>query len=146
MMNLAVELNLIYSTCNPSAHFEVMDCRRIAQISLHFDAVLCGFVMPYLSKEDCFQLIKNIHPLLYPGGIIYFSVIEDEYKESGYEISSDGEHTLYVYYHDENYLTNCLKNEGFECIQVIRKDYPKTEGVYATHTVFVVKKQNKDRK
>src|SRR5690606_4608879 len=64
---------------NPTANFEVMDCRGIAGISKKYDGIICGFCMPYLSKSDCGQLIADSANLLKDNGILYFSTIEGNY-------------------------------------------------------------------
>ena len=43
---------------NPSAEFKVMDSREISLLKKSFDAVICGFLLPYLSKEESIQLIQ----------------------------------------------------------------------------------------
>ena len=37
---------------NPTTTFEVMDCRNIRQIKTTFDAIVIGFCLPYITKED----------------------------------------------------------------------------------------------
>jgi len=125
---------------NPAAEFELMDCRKVDGLTSEFDAVICGFCMPYLSKEDCEKLIKDCSFLLIKGGILYFSTIEDDYHKSGYETNSSGEHQVYVYYHEAEYLKKYLEENAFEIKSVSRKSYQKTETVLSTHLIFVAKK------
>ena len=35
---------------NPTAEFEIMDCRDINTINKQFDAAICGFGLPYISN------------------------------------------------------------------------------------------------
>lgn len=125
---------------NPAAHFKVMDCRNINSLPSKFDAIVCGFCMPYLSREDCEKLIQDCAFLLNPEGIFYLSFIEDDYSKSKYETSSNGEHTLFVYYHRSEYLMETLKKDDFEVLEVKRKDYPKPDGITSTHTIFISRK------
>ncbi len=37
---------------NPTARFDVMDCRNISEINQDFDGIVCGFCLPYLSEGD----------------------------------------------------------------------------------------------
>ncbi len=60
---------------NPTSNFRIMDCRQINTITEKFDAIMCGFCMPYLSKDDCAKLIKDSSFLLNNEGILYFSAI-----------------------------------------------------------------------
>ncbi|HNP32272.1 MAG TPA: methyltransferase domain-containing protein [Flavobacterium sp.] len=125
---------------NPSAEFKIMDARNINEINQKFDAVMCGFCMPYLSKEESIQLIKNSHALLKDGGILYFSVIENDYEKSELQTSSDGQHTMFVYYHQADYLQKVLDECGFKTLHLLRINYEKSEGVFDTHLIFIVKK------
>lgn len=57
-----------------------------------------------------------------------------------HETSSDGENSLFVYYHQEDYLTEWLCKHGFEVIDLIRKEYPKNDGSIQIHMVFITRK------
>lgn len=126
---------------NPTADFKIMDCREIDQLTDRYDGIMCGFCMPYLSKEDCVKLISDASMLLNPGGIFYFSVIEDDYSKSDYETSSNGQYKVYVYYHQEDYLREALEQNDFEIIGLPRKSYPKPDGPTATHLIFITRKK-----
>ncbi|MHC2990303.1 methyltransferase type 11 [Pontibacter sp. HJ8] len=122
---------------NPAANFTVMDCREIDKLTDTYDAILCGFCMPYLAKQDCAKLIKDTSSLLSQGGILYFSTIEGDYSRSGYETSSSGQYKLYVHYHQEDYLLKALKANGFELTDLIRKEYLKSDGTSEMHLIFI---------
>ncbi len=126
---------------NPTAHFKVMDCRHIDTLTITYDAILCGFCLPYLSKEDCRKFIKDCSVLLNTSGILYFSAIEDDYAKSGMETSSNGEHSMFVYNHEAAYLQQWLKEFGFEEIEVFRKSYPKSDGTTAVHLIMIARKK-----
>jgi predicted TPR repeat methyltransferase len=125
---------------NPQADFKVMDCREIDKLDEKFDAIMCGFCMPYLSKQDCEKLVKDSANLLNAGGIFYFSVIEGNYENSGYETGSSGQDKMYVYYHQQNYLQKYLEVNNFELLQLIRKSYTKADGSLSTQMIFIAKK------
>ena len=125
---------------NPSASFRVMDCREIHTLNARYDAIMCGFCMPYLSKDDCSKLIKDSSALLNDGGIIYFSVIEGDYNDSGFEAGSSGDES-YVYYHQEEHLLEKLKENNFELMELIRKPYQRSETTTSTHMIFIAKKK-----
>ncbi|MBK9016952.1 MAG: class I SAM-dependent methyltransferase [Saprospiraceae bacterium] len=126
---------------NPTAQFMVMDCREIDSLdNHHYDAIVCGFCLPYLSKEETAKLIRDSAALLNDGGLFYCSAIEDDYEKSGYETSSDGRFKIYVYYHEADFLEASLKESGFELVDVKRKIYPKPGGVIATHLILIARK------
>lgn len=124
---------------NPSACFSVMDCRKIDELTDKFDAVMCGFCMPYLSKDDCAKMIKDCAALLNDKGVLYFSAIEDDYSKSGYEINSVGD-KMYIYYHEASYLEEYLKENNFELIELKRKEYMKNGKLHSIHMIFIAKK------
>lgn len=126
----------------PEAEFEIMDCKNISTIDRKFDAIMCGFCMPYLSKEECDKLIADSSGLLSKNGLLYFSTMEDDYNKSGFETTSfSGQDRVYIYYHQFDYLSDCLIQNGFEIIDLQRKDYPEPDGTFLTDMIIIAKKQ-----
>ena len=124
---------------NPTVNFKLMDCREIDKLPGKFDAIICGFCLPYLSKEDSTKLIKDCSFLLNNNGVLYLSAIEGDYEKSGYETGSSGDQT-YVYYHQKKYLTDRLEDNNFELSNLILKSYEKKDGTSQTHMVLIAKK------
>lgn len=124
---------------NPSANCMVMDARDIHTITKKFDGIMCGFCMPYLSKKDSEKLIQDCFFLLDKGGIFYCSVIEDDHNRSGYETNSNGD-KAYVYYYEQDFMTEHLTKAGFSDIHVIRKAYNKKEDSKQTHLILIASK------
>ncbi len=125
---------------NPSASFILMDCRDIHKITPGFDGIICGFCMPYLSKQDCRKMVKDCRALLNKNGILYFSAIEGEYARSGYETGSNGQDSAYVYYHQKNYLEEILKENNFETLDLVTKTYQRANGTSEAHLIFIARK------
>lgn len=126
---------------NPTADFQVMDCRDIESLDRTFDAIVCGFCMPYLSKEECVKLIKDSSKLLNANGLFYFSTMEDDYDKSGFETTSfSGTDEVFIYYHQTDYLTNCLQENGFQIVDLKRKDYPEPDGSFLRDMIFIARK------
>ncbi|MCE3227426.1 MAG: methyltransferase family protein [Bacteroidetes bacterium] len=126
---------------NPAATFEVMDARKIGNLSQKFDAIISGFCMPYLSKEECEQQIKDCHALLNENGIFYFSVIEDSYSKSGFEDTTDGKGKFHVYYHEENYLRAFLEKNNFDVVEQSRVHFNKADDSTLVTLIFIAKKK-----
>ena len=127
---------------NPDSEFIVMDCKDISTIDRKFDAIMCGFCMPYLSKEESAKLIADSSGLLSTNGLLYFSTMEDDYNKSGFETTSfSGQDRVYIYYHQAEYLSDCLTQNGFEIIDLQRKDYPEPDGTFLTDMIIIAKKQ-----
>lgn len=125
---------------NPTAQFSVMDCREIGLLNSKFDGIISGFCMPYLSKEDNSQFIRNCSGLLHQGGIFYFSTIKGDYKNSGFVAASTGDHS-FVYYYDEEYLQNELEKNNFEIIEVFYKLSPVPIEHALNDMIFIAKKR-----
>jgi hypothetical protein len=41
-----------------------------------YDGIVCGFCLPYLSQDECLQLMKDSYHLLNENGMIYLSFVE----------------------------------------------------------------------
>jgi 2-polyprenyl-3-methyl-5-hydroxy-6-metoxy-1,4-benzoquinol methylase len=124
---------------NPTVNFMVKDCRTIDSIMSEYDGIICGFCMPYLSREDCAKLIKDCSLLMNSGGILYVSTIEGDNYLHGYETGSKGE--MYVYYHREDYLLNEVESNEFELLAIKHKNYLQKDGKNSTHLILIAKKK-----
>lgn len=126
---------------NPTADFKVLDCKDIMELNQQFDAITCGFCMPYLSKDECKKLIEDCSKLLVDNGILFFSTMEDNYDKSGYEKTSfAGEEELFIHYHEADYLKQFLSNNELSIINLDRKDYPETNGSFSVDMLFICRK------
>ena len=105
---------------NPNATFEILDCRVISYLKLHFDGIMCGFCLPYLSKKEAENLISDAAKLLNKNGLIYISTMEDDHSKSGIQKSSKGDE-LFMNFHEEKYLSEALIINGFEILKTKRK-------------------------
>lgn len=107
---------------NPEATFQLLDARKIGNIKKSFDAVVCGFCMPYLTMEENVQLVFGAAKILKEEGYLYISTIEGDYKKSGFKKGSTHE-GLFTYYYDETFLTELIKKAGLKVINVNRTTY-----------------------
>ncbi|WP_309641566.1 class I SAM-dependent methyltransferase [Flavobacterium sp.] len=123
----------------PYAHFTVMDVREINTIQKQFNAIMCGFCIPYLSESDVSKLIVDCHQLLMNDGIIYISFVAGDYSDSGYQKGSSGDRT-YFYFHDLENTINTLEKQGFTINNLIHVKYSKNDTIEETHTVLIAKK------
>lgn len=125
---------------NPAATFEVIDCRNISTIKQQFNAIVVGFCLPYLAENDAVKLIQDSSLLLYEGGLLYISMIEGDYKQSKMETSSDGKHSMQVYYYSEEFIRNTFLSNNFVKLKTFRIPYVKGNGEESTHLIFVARK------
>lgn len=125
---------------NPLAEFEIMDSREIHSLNEKFDAVVCGFCIPYLSKFDCIKLITDCNNLLNSSGILYLSFVAGNYENSGFISGSSGDRT-YFYYHNLDNIEKELKTNFFETKKLLHKNYEKVDGTEEVHTIIIAKKE-----
>jgi len=124
---------------NPTARFEVMDCKTIGSLEKAYDALMCGFCLPYLSKEDALKLIKDAAQLLKPGGVLYLSTMEDDYSKSGLKKGSSGDE-MFMHYHEGGYLLKAFKENDFVILDLQRQDYHEKDGSKTTDLVIIAAK------
>ncbi|NMH26088.1 class I SAM-dependent methyltransferase [Flavobacterium solisilvae] len=124
----------------PKAKFQLLDVRDITDLNLRFDAILCGFVLPYLNQEETKKFISDSFQILNDNGILYFSCIEREKSYAETQTSSDGKFTMEVNYHDANYLLQTLEENNFEVLNVSRIHYEKPMDKFDIHLVIIAKK------
>lgn len=102
-------------TQNPTSDFIKLDARNIRSLEVVFNAITCGFGLPYLPKEDAVKLIKDISCIIDSGGLLYLSTIEGSYTNSEYKTGSTGE-KLFTYYYESEYLKIILEENGLKII------------------------------
>ena len=120
--DLAPNMIALAKQNNPKANFELMDCRAINSISRYYDGILCGFGLPYLSKEEAIQFIDDVSNRLNKNGVLYISTMEDENSKSGYKTGSTGD-SMYQNFHEVNYLIQSLEKNKLEIIHLERNKY-----------------------
>ena len=141
-IDLAPNMVQLAKNNNPLSEFKVMDCKEISSIDKKFDGVMCGFCAPYLSKEELKQLIDDTSKILCSSGLFYLSTMEDDYNKSGFETTSfSGNDRVYIYYHQTEYITDCLKESNFEIVDIQRKQYPEPDGSFLTDLIIIAKKK-----
>lgn len=123
---------------NPSAEFQICDCRNIHQITKKYDGVMCGFCLPYLSKKEAIKLITDVSNLLKDKGAFYMSTMEDDYTKSGFKSSSSGEEKqMYIHYHQADYLTKALRENDFKIVSLQRQIYPEQKDTTAKDLIII---------
>jgi 2-polyprenyl-3-methyl-5-hydroxy-6-metoxy-1,4-benzoquinol methylase len=125
----------------PEVDFRVMDVRDILSLAGKFDAVMCSFCLPFLSKSDALQLIEDCGKKLVEGGSIYISTMEGQESDAGFETTSfSGGAEIYFNYHARQDLQDALTDSGFEITLFKIQDYPEPEGHKTIDMIFVGKR------
>ena len=126
---------------NPTSEVRVMDCRNIGTLESVYDAVICGFTIPYLSEVDCSNLISDISNLLTKEGVLYLSFVAGHYSSSGYISGSSGDR-MYFYYHDNEKIKKEIELNSMTIVDIVEKDYKKSDGTFEKHIIINTKKMN----
>lgn len=126
-------------TNNKTVEFEIMDIRNLYQLKETFDGIICGFCMPYLSKEDCSKFISGCNHLLNDNGILYLSFVEGDYEKSGFISGSTGDR-VYFYNHNLKNLKIQLETYNFDTPVIYQKQYTKSDDSSETHSILITRK------
>ena len=140
-IDIAPKMIELASKNNPTARFEVMDSRKIGELNTLYDAIVCGFCLPYLSPKDCEKLIFDSANLLTKNGLIYLSFVEGDPINSGFQVGNSGDRT-YFYFHALDHIEEQLKTNNFLMIKTFKIDYEKSKNEIDTHTVLIAQKQS----
>lgn len=124
---------------NPDAKVQVIDCRDLSRIKSKFDAIVLGFVVPYLNFQDLFQCIADSAELLNENGWIYVSFVPGYFEESGYIKGSTGDR-MYFHYYDIDLMADLLQNNSFTIVAQKDIEYQKSEDKIEIHTVIIANK------
>ncbi len=114
-IDLSANMIALAKENNPTAEFSVMDCREIEKIGLSFDAIVCGFCLPYLDSCETEKIIADASALLHESGLFYLSTIEDDYSKSGLKKGSTGDE-IFMHFYKAEYLNTLLKKNKFEIL------------------------------
>ena len=125
---------------NPTANFAIMDSRQIDEIKTKYDAIVCGFCLPYLSQTDSRKLITDCYNLLNENGLIYISFVEGDPIKSDFQIGSSGDR-IYFYFHNLDDLKTQLIENRFGELKTFKVEYKKTETQIDIHTILTAKKK-----
>ena len=109
---------------NPSADFKTMDCRNLNPINEKFDAIVCGFCLPYLQVAETEELIKRFSKMLDSKAVLYLSTMEASSELSGIEGSSDTNEKLYINYYESQFLEKLLKQCSFKVLKTFKIKNP----------------------
>lgn len=117
--DLAPNMLTLAKANNPTAQFELMDMKDLLNLPQQFEAVMCAFGFPYLTKQEAIQWISDVSKVLKPKGILYISTMEDDNYKSGFKKGSQGDE-IFMNYHEASYLTEVLQQSNFKLLKLDR--------------------------
>ncbi len=126
---------------NPQSKFEVMDAREIKQFNTQFEAIICGFIIPYLTPKDHQKFLLDCFDLLSPNGILYLSFVEGNTSQSGFKTTKDGDRVFFHYY-DLKTLLKQLTDLQFKQLETFLIQYPQGDNQWEEHRILILKKNS----
>ena len=124
---------------NPTITTQQLDARKLASLQCTFDGIICGFIIPYLAKEDLEKLCKDFNNKLHKNGILYLSYVEGNYEQSGFQTSSSGDRA-YFYYYDSKFIAQTLVHNNFKILHQLEIPYQKSDNTLETHSILIAQK------
>lgn len=141
-LDLAPKMIEIARKALPDVDFRVMDVRAISEFQEKFDAVMCSFCLPFLSKAEAAKLIGDCSDCLVSGGVLYLSTMEGDETRAGFETTSfSGDAEIYFNYHPQIDLERAFVQSGFEIRQIKLQDYFEPDGSVTTDMIFIAIKK-----
>ena len=125
----------------PHGTFEQRDIRTLAAIEKRFDAIVCGFAVPYLSSDEVETLLSDVNNLLNPGAYLYISAQLGDYADSAYQENKNSD-KVFIHYYSEEFLTNLLEHNGFTIIRIAYNLYDQSEATEQKE-IFIQAKKGK---
>ena len=125
---------------NPSVAVQQLDCREISQLTQNFQAIISGFCIPYIDKEDCITFIKDSHDLLTSNGLLYLSFIEGVYDNSGYEKGSTGDQA-FVHYYSTSFFKSILNTTQFNIVYNSVITFKRQDNEPQYHRIIIAQKK-----
>jgi ubiquinone/menaquinone biosynthesis C-methylase UbiE len=139
-LDLAPKMLELARKNNPGAEFLQMDFRQLLSLDKKFDGIVCGFGLPYLSREEAELFIRDAAKVLNPNGLFYLSTMEDDYEKSGLKTSaSDSSRQLYTYYHQADYLIRFLTVSGFVVLEMDRLENVADDGEVTIDLIIIAR-------
>lgn len=125
----------------PSGDFRKMDCRVMDRLEGRFDAMVCGFCLPYLNANEVSELFKKASVLLNPAGVFYLStMVADHYKSQWVGSSQGGEQRLLTHYHQADSLRDILKNYGFSLLHAQQLEEQERDGTRYHDQILIARR------
>lgn len=138
-IDIAPRMIALASINNPSARFKVVDTRKLDTFDVKFDAIVCGFYLPYLSDTDCSKRIIDAIKIVKENGVLYLSFVAGNYENSSFKNGSSSDRTNCYYLNLKSLETNLL-NYHFEIIKTFGINYP-TGDQFEVHNVVIARKK-----
>lgn len=138
--DIAPNMLEIAATIHPNIKTQLLDLRELKALLMTYNGIICAFGLPYLTKNDVHQLLKDMHSMLKEGGLIYISTMEGEYSTSRLHTTPAG-NLLFMHYYEFEFLNDALMQFGFNVLHSEKICYQDSSGSNVVDLIFVAQKQ-----
>jgi len=124
----------------PNARFALLDSRNLGVLKDRFDAIVCGFCLPYITSKDLPKFLSDCANKLNSKGILYISFVEGDPKDSNFKTNNTGDRVFFNY-HELTSLKKELILNGFADFEVQSVKFRRTVDVAENHTILTAVKK-----
>jgi 2-polyprenyl-3-methyl-5-hydroxy-6-metoxy-1,4-benzoquinol methylase len=138
-VDLAPKMIELAKLHNPQAIYKVLDCRQITSLRQSFNAIMCGFCLPYISWHDSKTLIQDMASLLNPNGWLCISLSKGNSIDDGFKGSKSSSLMTYVHHHPIDAVIRAITESGLEFID--NQTVSHSHNDQQTDDVFIMAKK-----
>lgn len=139
--DLSVKMLELARANNPSATFEVLDCRNIADLRATYNGIACAFCLPYITAVEMVRLVDDAYRALTIGGVLYLSTMQGDPNKSAFTMPSTGRgEPVFMQYYTAEMITDALVRAGFQIEHLSRASTIASDGSLSTDLLVVAKK------
>ena len=101
-----------------------------------YHAVIIGFGIPYLNKQQTEECIKNAINNTIDRKYLYISFMHGNGSKIE-KTSFGGNHDFKIYYHNKNDIKKFLQNNNMEIVREYELDYPESDGSISKDIIYI---------
>jgi ubiquinone/menaquinone biosynthesis C-methylase UbiE len=125
---------------NPAAKHQILSIRKVCEINIKQDAIVVGFVFPYLSSIEIRKFFSDAFDILNNDGVVYFSYIASEASTNELISGSVSNDPLVLFKYSEKDMMDLIDSRKFLLQQTFEYSFTSAKGEVQTHQVCIVKK------
>ena len=107
-----------------------------------YHAVIIGFGIPYLDKNQTEECIKNAIENIIDNQYLYISFMDGNGSRVE-KTSFGGDNDFAIYYHSKDDINNLLKVNGIKIIKEFELDYQEKDGSISKDIVLIGQKEKR---
>jgi 2-polyprenyl-3-methyl-5-hydroxy-6-metoxy-1,4-benzoquinol methylase len=114
----------------------VLSLTEISKLKEKYDAIFCGFGIPFIDKYDLIDYFNNSKNLLKSNGLLYLSYV---YSESDYsEVKTNDLGSVKFHYYSEETINGIININSFIKTHEFEIKYPKSENQIELHKALIL--------